>query len=330
MLTKRQNLLETTKKGGKPDRFVKQYEFLNIIMEAGFAMGDMPWTPGHIGKDGWGVTWNFLEGQMGAFPMHDDEHKVLKDITQWKEYIKKPEIPTSDEAWAAAVVHANSINRDEEFATIICAPGIFEMTHHLMGMEGAMTALYEEPEAMHDLIDYIANYELEYAEEVVKRLHVDAMFHHDDWGSYTNSFMAPEMFKEFLLPAYKKVYGFYKANGVELIVHHNDAYSANLVPFMIEMGMDIWQGPVPTNNVPELIQKYGGQLAFMGEVETKLLDVPDWTPELVEKEVERACRKCGKFAFIPCLTAGLGYSSFPGVYDQVNKEIDRMSSLMFC
>lgn len=33
MLTKRQNLLETIR-GGKPDRFVKQYEFMNLIMEA--------------------------------------------------------------------------------------------------------------------------------------------------------------------------------------------------------------------------------------------------------------------------------------------------------
>jgi hypothetical protein len=32
MLTKRENLLETIK-GGNPDRFVNQYEFMEIIME---------------------------------------------------------------------------------------------------------------------------------------------------------------------------------------------------------------------------------------------------------------------------------------------------------
>ena len=32
MLTKRENLLETIK-GGNPDRFVNQYEFMDIIME---------------------------------------------------------------------------------------------------------------------------------------------------------------------------------------------------------------------------------------------------------------------------------------------------------
>lgn len=330
MLTKKQNLLETVKKGGKPDRFVKQYEFMDMILEAMFAGGNRPLFPGgRTGMDSWGVTWSFPEGQMGAFPVHDDEHRVLKDISQWKKYVKKPAIPTSAEAWAPAIAHASSIDRNEVFACLFYAPGVFEMIHHLMGMEDAMIAMYEEPEALHELIDYLTEYELEYAEEVTKRLHIDALFHHDDWGSSTNSFVSPQMFEEFFLPAYKKIYGLYKATGVELIVHHNDAYSANLVPYMIEMGMDIWQGAIPTNNIPDLIEKYGGQISFMGEIETKLLDVPNWTPKLIADEVERACRKCGKFAFIPCLTSGQWFSSFPGVYEQVDKEIDRMSSILF-
>ncbi|HHY26235.1 MAG TPA: uroporphyrinogen decarboxylase, partial [Desulfitobacterium dehalogenans] len=44
MLTKRQNLLETIK-GGNPDRFVKQYEFMNLIMEASVTMAGFP-APG--------------------------------------------------------------------------------------------------------------------------------------------------------------------------------------------------------------------------------------------------------------------------------------------
>jgi hypothetical protein len=39
------------------------------------------------------------------------------------------------------------------------------MTHHLMSMEDALMALYEEPEAMKELIDYVVDYELAYAKE---------------------------------------------------------------------------------------------------------------------------------------------------------------------
>lgn len=66
-----------------------------------------------------------------------------------------------------------------------------------------------------------------------------------------------------------------------MIVHHSDSYAANLVLFMIEMGVDIWQGVMNTNNIPELIKEYGGKISFMGEIHSGLVDFPDWTPEVV-------------------------------------------------
>lgn len=325
MLTKRQNLLETIR-GGNPDRFVNQYEFMEIILSVpGKFMAD----PGTEFVNPWGITFRWPEGQIGQFPVHDEEHIVLKDITKWRDYVKKPVIENSDEAWAPAIAHANSVDRNDKFVTAFVAPGLFEMCHHLMSMEEALMAFYEEPECMHELIDYLTEYELEYAQVLIDRLHPDALFHHDDWGSQKNSFMSPAMFEEFFLPAYKKIYSFYKANGVELIVHHSDCYAANLVPFMIEMGIDIWQGTMTTNNNPELIKKYGGKISFMGDIDSGVVDFPAWTREIAAREVERACTNCGKHYFIPCLTQGLGFSSFPGVYDCVSEEIDKMSKKMF-
>jgi uroporphyrinogen-III decarboxylase len=96
---------------------------------------------------------------------------------------------------------------------------------------------YEEPEAMKELIAYITDYELRYAEVLTRYLKPDAIFHHDDWGTQYSFFISPAMFHEFILPSYKKIYGFYKSHGVELIVHHSDSYAANLVPMMIEMAV---------------------------------------------------------------------------------------------
>lgn len=325
MLTRRQNLLETIT-GGKPDRFVNQYEFMELIMEA--PRDDRP-KPGGTRKSKWGITFVWPEGQLGVFPLHDAEHKVLKDITKWREYVHAPEIDTSETVWAAAVEHANRVDRNERYVTGIYLSGVFEMTHHLMGMTDAMMAFYENPEAMHELIDYITEYELAYAKVLVEKIHPDCIFHHDDWGGQKNSFVSPAMFEEFFVPAYKKIYGFYKANGVELIVHHSDSYAANLVPYMIEMGIDIWQGVMTTNNTPELIKKYGGQISFMGDIDSGVVDFPDWTPEIVARETERACRNCGKLYFIPNLTQGLNVSSFPGVYEEVSRVIDQLSREMF-
>jgi len=327
MLTKRQNLMETIK-GGNPDRFVNQYEFLNLIMEAPMDLPLAP-APGTEVKNKWGITFRWPEGQIGSFPVHDEEHKALKDITKWKESVKAPSVFYTDEEWAAAIAHANSVDRNDEFVTAFCAPGIFEMTHHLMGIEDALMALYEEPEAMQELIDYVVEYELAYAKEVIDHIHPDALFHHDDWGSQISTLISPAMFKEFFLPAYKKVYGFWKDNGVELIVHHSDSYAATFVPFMIEMRIDIWQGAMTTNNVPELIKKYGGKISFMGDIDSGKVDHPSWSRGEIAKYVEIACKECGKLYFIPNLSQGLNIASFPGVYETTSEEIDRMSKEMF-
>ncbi len=98
---------------------------------------------------------------------------------------------------------------------------------------------------------------------------------------------------------------------------------------MIEMGVDIWQGVMSTNNIPELIKQYGGQITFMGGLDSGAIDFPAWTAENCAKQVEKACRKNGKPFYIPCLTQGGPMSSYPGVYDEVNKQIDKMSREMF-
>lgn len=329
MLTKRQNLMEVMK-GGKPDRFVNQYEFMEIIKEDPLELPLLP-GPGTEVKNKWGITFRWPEGQTGEFPVHDDEHKVLKDVTKWKECVKAPSVFYTEEEWAPAITHANSVDRNDKFVTAFRAPGIFEMTYHLMGMENALVSLYEEPEAMQELIDYIVEYELACAKQVIDHMHPDALFHHDDWGSQISALISPKMFKEFFSPAYKKVYGFWKDNGVELIVHHSDCYEATLVPQMIEMSIDIWHiGAKSINNIPELIKKYGGQITFMGDIDSGVVDHPGWSREEIAKYVKISCKRCGKLYFIPCLSQGGYYpSSFPGVYDTTSEEIDRISKEMF-
>ena len=330
MLSAIENLKETMKKDGHPDRFVNQYEFMNILVPDVYYMGDYPLQPGQ-GYDQYGVFWSFPEGQMGAFPVHDAQHKLIKDITEWDKILThKPVAPPVPEYWGMLNGIAAQSVPGQQYATAFHTQGVFERFHALLGMDDALIDLYEEPEASHDLIDFITEVELDFAKNIMDHVPgVKALFHHDDWGSDVNSFLPPDLFDEFITPAYKKIYSYWKSRGVELIIHHSDSYAANLVPSMIDMGIDIWQGVFPSNNIPELVEKYAGQITFMGEIETRFIDLPDWTPEKVAAEVERACRKCKGPSFIPCLTAGMCVSSHPGVYDEVSKNIDRMSKELF-
>ncbi|MCF0228581.1 MAG: uroporphyrinogen decarboxylase [Parasporobacterium sp.] len=328
MLTVKENLAEVMKKDGHPDRFVKGWEFVNCVFPTSYYMGDYP-LPGHPGNgyDMYGVYWSLPEGQMGAFPVHDDEHRLVKDITEWQSVVKRPFVIEDPGYWGFLNSFRQYTNTENQYLAALHPQGLFERLHALMGMEDCLCNFYEEPDEMKALIEFITDVDLEFAKVMIERLGIEAVVSHDDWGSTKNSFLSPEMFDEFLLPAYKKIYGYYKDNGI-LIIHHNDGYAANLIPEMIEMGIDIWQGVIPENDLEKCLKAADGKLTLMGEIETRKLDIPGWTPEMVAEEVERACRKGTKNNFIPALTAGTPGSAF-GVHEQVDKEIDRMSSILF-
>lgn len=328
MLTTKQNLLETIH-GGHPDRFVNQYEAFKMVFDP--IMGQSPMAA--YGEapvvNAWGVTNVWPEGTPGPFPVHTPDKIVIKDITHWKDYVHAPRTKFSEEDWAPFVKAAEEIDKNEYFVTSFVAPGVFEQCHHLGEIQRTLMNFYEEPEFMHELIQYITEYELALAEELCSHIHPEVLFHHDDWGSQTSTFISPAMFEEFLLPAYKQIYGYYKDHGVQLIVHHSDSYAATLVPYMIEMGIDIWQGVMTTNNIPELIQKYGGQISFMGGIDSASIDFEGWTPEIIEAQVKKACDACGHLYFIPSASQGLAMSTFPGVYEATTEAIDKYSKVVF-
>jgi len=328
MLTPRQNLIETIR-GGKPDRFVKQFEFYTFALDPLNTQYPYPTEGGPDTVDGWGVTERWPKGIVASFPVHDDEHKVVVDIKKWRDVVKHPNLDLPDEAWAKSIEADKQVNREELFYATSIFPGVFEALHYLMGMEDALTNFVEEPEEMRALIDYIADYMCKRSDMIARYFKPDMLMFSDDLGSSRNSFISPDMFEEFLLPAYKKVFGRYRENGCELIYHHNDSFSANLVPLMIEAGVDIWQGCVTNNNVPELVKKYGGQISFMGDIDNSLVDKSDWTKDLIEREVRRACESNGKLYFIPCMTMALGPSVYPGVFEYIDECIDNMSVEMF-
>ena len=329
MLSIRENFLETIH-NGHPDRFVKQFEYMERVYDPVKEDSSSGCERGGSHVNAWGVHIFWPEEQPGPYPLHDDEHIVLKDITKWREVIHFPDPSSySEDDWAPVMKQVAAIDREQKFVTTGMGPGILERIIMLMGMTEGLASFLLEPEATFEFVDFLADWEIACAKEIFRHFQPDMLFQHDDWGRQTSLFMSPETFEQIMLPAYKKVYGFYKDNGVDIIVHHSDSYAVEYVPYMIEMGVDVFQGAVSENNIPALVEKYGDKICFHAGLDNGKFDVANWSAEAMEAELDRVIRECGGKHIIPGLTMGGPGSLYPGVYEAVDEIIDRLSKKYF-
>jgi len=325
MLTPRENLMRVMK-GERPEYISNQHAYFTSTLDPISLDTAGMCPPGGTIVNGWGVTIGWPEGNPGQYPMDTPETRVIQDITCWRDEIIVPDpYKYTDEDWDECIARARAIDRTEKFCAANSFAGIFERVHAMMGMEEAMISFLTEPEAMHELIDFIADWDIECAKIVIDKIHPDCLFYGDDFGTQISTMISPETFKEFFVPAYKKLYGFWKENGVELIAHHNDAYSATLVPYFIEMGIDIWQGPVLENNIPKLIETYGGQITFQGGIDNGKFDMEGWSYEKIRDHVRNLVDECGVNYFIPSFTAAGPATTYPGAYDAATRAINEVS-----
>ncbi len=328
MLTAKQNMIEVIR-GGNPDRIVNQYEALQLLFDPTVFLSPLLQRGQEDVVNAWGVTNTFPENVPGQFPVHTPDKIVVKDIEDWREYVHAPSLKFTQDQWDQCKAMYDAVDGEKSFKAAFIAPGLFEQTHHLCEITNALMYYITNPDEMHDLIKYLTDWELELAEGICANLHPDMIFHHDDWGGLDSTFLSPAMFDDFFLEPYKQIYGYYHSHGVDFIVHHSDSYAATLVPSMIEMGIDVYQGCMETNHIDELIEKYGGKISFMGGIENRAVDFTDWTDENCEAVVRRVCETYGNKYFIPCIAQGGPGSVFPGVYMSLVNAIDKLNEEKF-
>ena len=323
MLTKKENLLETLKKDGKPDRLVNQYTPFCLIDDPinRFTRGNR--VKGQMSRDRWGTAFNWPADQHAGMPHITNDDKVLPDITRWREYVKVPDIKANCTDWKEARDMAAGVDRKEQLVMCFMGTGCFEQMNYLMGIEDTLANLLLEPEYMDELAEVIGEYRFTYTKLLVDNLHPDIIISHDDWGAKETLFMSPEILRRFFKPYYRKIYNYMKENGV-IIMHHADSYCAPLIEDMVDLGIDIWQGVLPSNDIVKLQKQLDGRMTLMGGIDS-IVDRADASEEEIRKEARRACETYGPGGyFIPSITYGrYGGSIYPHVDPVIRDEIDR-------
>jgi hypothetical protein len=260
---------------------------------------DILWISGESVVDNWGVVHRYLPGDPGIIPMVNEQNKVIKDITKWQDYVKFPEIPELD--WSDAKKAISEVDRDENFVMVPSFRGLFERAHCLRPFEEVLISMYEEPDSMYELFEAYTDWKLKVMEQLIDNLQPDIIHSHDDWGSKTALFFSPQKFRDLLKPHYERLYGYVKERGV-MVQHHCDSYAQGLEQDMIDLGIDMWQGALATNDIPEIQKTTAGKMLIMGGIQQDLIDREDATEDDVRAEVRRAIDAYAPGgSYVPCI-----------------------------
>ncbi len=327
-MTPREIFLEMLSPDGSPDRILDQYEALAMMTGDpinAYLRGNR--VRGTTSVDKWGTTILFPADAPGPMPDTRDELKVLRDITHWRDYVHAPDLEANcSTGWEDVCAKAEAVRaKGEKLVSGFMGTGIFEQCHFLMGFEDTLSNLYEHPDEMHELIDYITDYRIRYVKLLIDNLQPDVIFSHDDWGTKNALFMKPEMWREFFKEPYRRFYGYIRSRGV-IAIHHADSYLVPIVEDMVEIGIQCWQGVLPENDIPALQERLHGRMILMGGIGAAI-DRADATEQEIRTYVRAALEaNCPGGHYIPSITYGIAGAVYPHVDAAIDAEIAAWNS----
>ncbi|MFW9905362.1 MAG: uroporphyrinogen decarboxylase family protein [Candidatus Thorarchaeota archaeon] len=161
------------------------------------------------------------------------------------------------------------------------------LTYLRMGIENFFRSLYEDPELVKAVIERSTEWTIALVDQANQN-EVDFLILGDDAAENSRPLISPNLFRELILPEYKKIV---KASGVP-IIWHSDGHITPLLPMIIEAGFMGVHSLEPKANIDltDIKNRYGNKLILAGNLDTtEILCQPDL--DLVREDVERCIRE---------------------------------------
>ncbi len=145
---------------------------------------------------------------------------------------------------------------------------LFERAWTLRGMEDLLMDFCLNPDFVRDLLRRIADYNI----AMVKNASVhdiDAIYFGDDWGQQHGLIMGYPLWKKFIYPELKRMYGAVKEAGKYLCIHSCGDVD-ELFDDLVGLGLDIFNPFQPeVMDTSALLEQYHGRLSFYGGLSTQ-------------------------------------------------------------
>ena len=142
----------------------------------------------------------------------------------------------------------------------------------LMGMEGLLVAMHEQPAVVDAVFEHLVSYYAEVSRRIFDAAGqaLDVFFIGNDFGSQCGPLLSPAAFERFILPHLRRLIELGHAYRLKVMLHCCGGY-VQLIPMMIEAGLDAVHAVQPScrgMDLGELKERYGRQLVFNGAIDS--------------------------------------------------------------
>ena len=180
-----------------------------------------------------------------------------------------------------------ALYRERTWPLVIGGPflGAFSSLRTLFGFENVMYRFFDDPDLVHDVLSHLTELWLGLFEEVLAQTDVDYAYWWEDMSYKSGSMVSPRIFREFLTPVYKRINGFFKQHGIDVVLLDTDGNVWGLIPLFLEGGVTGLY-PFEVNagmDVAEVRAKYP-RLQMLGGIDKTAVVAG---PEAIDRELAR-------------------------------------------
>ena len=165
-----------------------------------------------------------------------------------------------------------------------CCPRPFERLQFLRRSDNLYLDLGEQPPELFECIHRMHEFFIKEM-ELWAQTDVDFLGFMDDWGSQQKLLINPVMWRKIFKPLYKDYIDIAHSRGKKCFMH-SDGYTAEILPDLIELGLDAINTQLFVMDIEALGKKFKGQITFWGEIDRQHL-LATGTPDEVAQAVKR-------------------------------------------
>ncbi len=257
----------------------REFLAINLSMIPGFQYEVIEETDRYIvARNGEGVVTKALkEGTVHGTRMSMDQYlrfpvqtpEDFREIKQRYDPTNPLRYPTY---WDSRC--ASWAERDHPMCLCVnCSMGLYSNLRRWMGTEDLSLAFYDQPDLVHEMVEFVADFTMETVKRAVEDVDIDYFNYFEDFACKSGPLFSPDTFRTFFLPHYKRMNEFFRAHGINIISLDSDGNTEALLPMLIEAGITMhWPLEIASDMDPvRLRAEYGHDLALSGGIDKREL-----------------------------------------------------------